>query len=483
MPARGKAYAGFAAFGAFWGAWGASVPAIRDQAGVTDGQLGTALLFIGTGAVPAMLLAGRAVDRWHERATAALLTLFGLAGVVVVLAAHDFPGLALSLVLLGATSGAADVAINTAAGAAQRTYGGPVIGRAHAAFSAAVVVASLATGGLHAVGLPVMTAFVAVAAAAVAAAAMILGGQRGDSSAPGDDAATSPGDHAISSRARNGPSRRGMPPPRNGALAPGARSLRLGPLFAIGGLGALAFAVENSHQSWSALYLRDVVGAGAAIAAAGPAVFAGVVAVTRLATAEVSSRRPGAVLVGGAVVAGAGTALVAAAGTLAVALGGLALAAAGTAVLFPTLIVVLTARVPDRVRGTATSAVTTVAYLGFLAGPPYVGAWADAVGLPGAMLAVAALALVLAPLAAVSVGPRNRPRGERARRPAAPPESPNTHGHERGIEVAIRGQAEGSCAGSAGRTMTPPEHRPRGGTRRRVRAAADNPRARRRWGR
>ena len=74
--------------------------------------------------------------------------------------------------------------------------------------------------------------------------------------------------------------------------------------------------------------------------------------------------------------------------------------------LFPTLIVVLTARVPDRVRGTATSAVTTVAYLGFLAGPAYVGAWADAVGLPGAMLAVAALALVLAALAAVGVRAR-----------------------------------------------------------------------------
>ena len=68
--------------------------------------------------------------------------------------------------------------------------------------------------------------------------------------------------------------------------------------------------------------------------------------------------------------------------------------------------VVLTAGVPDRVRGTATLAVTTVAYLGFLAGPAYVGAWADAVGLPGAMLAVAALALVLAMLAAVSVRPR-----------------------------------------------------------------------------
>ena len=40
-------------FGASWGVWGASVPAVRDQAGVSEGQLGTALLFVGAGALPA----------------------------------------------------------------------------------------------------------------------------------------------------------------------------------------------------------------------------------------------------------------------------------------------------------------------------------------------------------------------------------------------------------------------------------------------
>jgi MFS family permease len=371
MP-RWIPYAGAAVFGAFWGAWGASLPAIRDQAGVTHGELGTALLFIGAGALPGMLLAGRALDRWRGRATAALLAGLGLVGILVVATAHGVASLALALVLLGATSGAADVAINTAAGAAQQAHGGPVIGRTHASFSATVVVASLTTGALHGASLPTVTAFVAVAAAAIGVAAAIV---------------------------------------RVGAITPAARTevprgrggLRLASLIAIGGLGALAFAVENAHQSWSALYLRDVIGTGAATAAAGPAVFAGVVAVTRFLTGTLSGRHPRPVLVGGALVAGAGTALVAAAGTLAVALAGLALAAAGTAVLFPTLIVVLTARVPDRVRGSATSTVTMVAYLGFLAGPAYVGAWADGVGLSGAMLAVAALAALLATLVAAGL--------------------------------------------------------------------------------
>jgi hypothetical protein len=43
----------------------------------------------------------------------------------------------------------------------------------------------------------------------------------------------------------------------NAATSLGAQRLRLTPLLVIGGLGALAFAVENAHQTWSALYLRD----------------------------------------------------------------------------------------------------------------------------------------------------------------------------------------------------------------------------------
>jgi predicted MFS family arabinose efflux permease len=172
--ARWTAYAGFGIFGAFWGAWGAAVPAVRDQAAVSDGELGTALLFIGAGALPAMLLAGRAVDRWHERATAALLALLGAIGVVVVLTAHGLAGLAATLVLLGAASGAVDVAINTAAGSAQRAHGGPVIPRAHGTFSAAVVVASLTTGALLAAGLPIVIPFGVVAAAALAVAVATL---------------------------------------------------------------------------------------------------------------------------------------------------------------------------------------------------------------------------------------------------------------------------------------------------------------------
>jgi MFS family permease len=172
-------------------------------------------------------------------------------------------------------------------------------------------------------------------------------------------------------------------------------SLLWAPLALFGGLGALAFAVENAFQSWSALFLRDAVDAGPALAAAGPAVFAGVAAATRFAASGLGARRPTAVLVVGSAVAAVGSITVAGSATVPVALLGSALAAAGTAVLFPTLISVLTERVPDALRGTATSRVTGLSYVGFLLGPVYFGWWAEWTTLAGAMLAVAGLAALL----------------------------------------------------------------------------------------
>ncbi|HEV2088351.1 MAG TPA: MFS transporter, partial [Cryptosporangiaceae bacterium] len=368
-------YAGFAVFGGFWGTWGASIPQIRDQAGVTVGELGTALLFVGAGALPAMLLTGRLVDRWGRPAAAALLALLGLVGVAVAVTARDLTSLSIGLAVLGASSGAADVAINTAAGSAQQASGRQVITRAHAAFSLAVVVSSLLTGALLGRGASLAVPFVLLAVVAVAAAvALLLGADR----------------HAGSCAVRElrGAGRHGL-------------VVAVGPLLALGVLGAVAFAVENGHQSWSALYLRDAAQAGPVTAAAGPAVFAGTVAVARLAASSLAVRHATAVLVTGSLTAATGTALVGAASTVPASLLGLGIAAAGTAVLFPTLLGVLNSRVPEHSRGTATSVVTAVAYLGFLAGPVYVGSWASGTGLSAAMFALAALAAILAPLAAV----------------------------------------------------------------------------------
>lgn len=368
-----SAFVAFAAFGGFWGVWGASVPRVQEQAGVSDGELGFALLFVGAGALPSMLSMGRALDRWGLKVAALAIGTLGVIGAVLALTSVNLVALCVGLALIGASSGATDVSVNTVAGRAERVAGRPVITRAHGVFSSLVVLSSLATGLSSGASLPLAVPFVAVAALALLAGAAML---------------------------RALPPRESPEPAETQAEAAPART-QIVPLILIGVLGALAFASENAHQSWSGIFAHDELHSGTGLAAVAPAVFAGTVALTRFVAGGLKAVHAQVVLLVGALTAMAGTAVIAAAHSLPVAALGLAMAGAGTSVLFPTLIGIVSRSVEESRRGRATSIVTSVSYLGFLLGPVYVGLWADAEGLRGAMVAVAALAaalLVLAPV-------------------------------------------------------------------------------------
>ncbi len=121
-----KTVVGFAAFGLFWGAWGAVLPAIRTGAGVNDGELGVALLMIGLGALASMRFTGHLIDRYGGVVLPVVAVLFGICGVLPALAGSVVT-LSAALLLLGATSGAMDVAINATGSHAEATGGRPVM--------------------------------------------------------------------------------------------------------------------------------------------------------------------------------------------------------------------------------------------------------------------------------------------------------------------------------------------------------------------
>lgn len=379
-------YASFAAFGIFWGTWGASVPGFRSQAGISDGQLGMALLFIGAGALPAMLLTGRVIDRLGIRFTAAVaLTGQGVSGLIIAWGATDFTSLCLGLLLVGAASGAADVAINAAAGAAEQAAIRPVITRSHGMFSAFVVISSLGTGLSSALGATIVFSFVVVVSASVIVGLFLLRAlpARTPSGAP-----TGVEEEGAEARDRRASA---------GAEVPVLAVLLLGTL------GALAFAGENAHQSWSAVFFENELGTGPGLSSTAPAVFAAVVAITRFSAGALKPSQARGTLILGAAAASLGAAILAAAPTVIVAWIGLAVAAAGTAVLYPTLLGMLSRSTREEALGRATSLLATVSYLGFLLGPVYVGLWSEATGLRGSMLAVAGLCAALLALTPVLV--------------------------------------------------------------------------------
>ena len=361
---------GFAAFGLFWGAWGAILPAVKSEAGVSDGQLGAALLMVGLGALVSMRLTGYLIDRYGGVVLPVVFVLFGLCGVLPALAGSAV-ALGAALFLLGVTSGAADVAINTTGSTAEADTGKPLMNLAHGLFSIAVVAASLSTAALRATGAGALPVLGGVFILILLTTTVLL----------------APGSGAITPRVERDKPQRKLEPA----------------LLVFGGLCALAYVVENAWQSWGAVHLDTSLHAAPALASSAPAVFAAAAATGRISGNALLKRvRPAQLVVAGGAVAAVGTVIAAAAGNAWLALVGIGIAGLGTSVCAPTIIGMAGAWAgPDR-RAGAISTVTTIAYLGFLLGPAAVGAASSAWSLPAALGCVAVLAVLVATLGPVA---------------------------------------------------------------------------------
>jgi MFS family permease len=368
MLPRVRPVIGFAAFGAYWGAWGAALPAVQRQAGTDDGELGVALVLLALGALVFMRATGVLIDRLGPGVTRLTVVAFGLAGVLPAFA--DSPGeLYLFALVLGATSGAMDVAINADAVREELRSGRPLLNLAHAGFSAAVVVGSLSTGVLRSAGAGTGTVF-GLAAAVVVLAAIAM--RPVEISGPVETAA-----------------------PKLFQRVPAW-------LLVIGVLGAIAYWIENAWQSWGAVHLERTFDASPGAAALAPALFAGAMTAGRLSVHWLA--RPGAeraVLVAGAAVAGVGSGLAALASTTPIALVGIVVAGAGCSVCAPTIVSLAGGSAARHERATIVGSVTTLMYLGFLVGPAAVGGLAELTTLRTSLGAVAVLAFLLALLFAV----------------------------------------------------------------------------------
>jgi hypothetical protein len=314
-----------------------------------------------------MRVAGSAIDRWGAPGLPAALGAFAAAAALPGLATST-AALSAALLVLGAASGAVDVAINAEGVRSEAATGRAVMSLAHGTFSAFVVAGSLATGALRAAGAGAELVLVLVGGVVAAVAVGLL----------------------------RAPAAGGGAPRPRASLARLPRAL-----VVLGALCALAFFVENAWQSWGAVHLESDLDASPALGALAPALFAGSAATARFGGHGLAGRVGDlALLRAGAAVGAAGTLLGALAPAAALALFGVALAGAGISICAPILFSIAGRGSDEAVRGAAVSVVTTIAYLGFLVGPAAVGLLADATTLRASLAAVAAVALALVALAA-----------------------------------------------------------------------------------
>jgi HAD superfamily hydrolase (TIGR01509 family) len=365
----------FLADGLLIGSWAARIPAVQDRGSLTSSELGLALFAMSLGALIAMPLAGVAGERIGSRSVTVVALVGGGVSLFLASLATELGELAVAMLGFGAGFGAMNVAANAQGIALERLYGRSILSSFHAAFSAG----GLAGAGLGAIaagaGVAPRAQFgclaLALALVAVVGARFLLPHEVGE--------------------ARSAPVF--VRPPRG--------------LLALGVAAFFTLLAEGAAADWSAVYLSDSLGTTAMVAALAYTAFSLAMAASRTVGDRLHMRFGSVWLArGGALLAATGLALALVVASTPGALVGFFAMGAGLGVVVPVLFRAAgsTAGVPV---GVGVAAVSTIGWLGFLAGPPTIGLAADWIGLRTALVVVVG-AIAMVALLARSASPGGR---------------------------------------------------------------------------
>jgi MFS family permease len=350
-----------------FGNWVARIPAIREELQLDTQALGLALLGVAVGSLIGLPLSGALIARFGSRRICTVAGFAFCASLALPALAGNAFVLALALAVLGAATGILDVSMNAAGAAVERRGRAPIMSSFHAAFSfggllGAAVGAAFAGWGIAPALHLGLAALFGVGTVALVTRLLL----------PAD-----------ASERNAGP-----------AFALPTRSLAL--------LGLLAFGAmlsEGAMADWSGIYLRDERATDPATAAYGYAAFSLCMAIGRL-TGDWLVARFGTVATvrAGGLVAAAGMAGTLIGPTVGFAIVGFAGVGLGLSIIVP-LLFSAAARSREVASGTALAAVSTLGYLGFLAGPPLLGVVAHSTTIGAALWIIVALCVGIAVLA------------------------------------------------------------------------------------
>ncbi|MEH0824187.1 MULTISPECIES: MFS transporter [unclassified Micromonospora] len=376
--------------GVIAGSWAPRMPSLAEQIGASPGVLGLVLLGASVGLAAAASVAGRLCARFGARVMI-LVSAVMAAGLLPVLALVTTPvQLGLALVLLGASFGVFDVSMNVAAVTVIRRVERPLMPVFHAGFSFGALGGSLAAAiaAGHRVDLLPYFALVTLASLTITAGVIRF----------------VPTEKPIT----------GTPRERGGL---DRSMLRRPVLWLLGSVAFISAVVEGSNGDWSALFAVRERGMSEAAGALMYSVFCLAMGVVRL-FGERIQRRFGAIriLVAGSLLAGIGLLTAAIVPMAWLTYVGYVLAGGGVAFAFPVAID-LAGAVGRRSDGTGGEReigfVTTIAYSGFLIGPPLIGGVAELTNLSVAVGFIGVVAMLIAPAALASAAASRREKRER----------------------------------------------------------------------
>lgn len=339
------------------GVWMARIPAVKEQAHLSDGALGAALFTVPIGLVLGAAVAERLIDRMGSARVARVCGFVSCAVIVAPGLAANLAELMAALLASGTIAGTLDVAQNAQGVRVEAAYGRPVMTSMHAFYSLGAIAGALAGGGLAWAGVGPAPS---LAAGGLTGAAIVAVTQRW----------LLPGKHHGTSTGTQGPS-----------LARRDRTGAWRLVIALGVLGISALVAEGAAGDWSAVYLHDNLGTSAGFAALGFAAFSVTMTAGRLVGDRLIHRFSvaGLVRVCG-LVAAAGLAGALATGSRYGAIAGFAVFGAGLSVVVPQVFAAGGRADPAR-PGSGLAKVVGLGYAGMAAGPAVIGVVASRVGL------------------------------------------------------------------------------------------------------
>ena len=366
--------------GALFGTWASRIPALSDHVHAGAAVLGLCLLAPAAAAVVSMPLVGRLLPGRSSSLFCRVAVAGLMAAIMLPALARTVPELAASLLLVGVANSTLDLVMNAQGVSIERGMNQPILSSLHAAFS---------FGGFAGAGLGALAAALVVAPLAHFAFAAVLFGIPGlvaTSRLPRDD-------HDAD------------------AEAPRLRWTRLPARLVLLGVACFfSLMAEGGASDWSAKLVRDNLAGTAALGAVAYAVFSIGMGAGRLLADRLWARwGAGGLLRRSGALAALGFAVGLGAGTVPSAIAGFAALGVGLAGVIPTLFRA-GADYPGVSTGPALAAVSSLGYLGFLAGPPIIGAVAQVTSLRlacGVLVLAGLIVLLLAPFA--DAQPREQP--------------------------------------------------------------------------
>ena len=387
----------FVVLGVANGVWLARIPAVKQELHLSDGTLGLALLAAPAGLVVAAPIASRIAHRAGSRRLTMVAGLLVVLGLLALGLASSRAALMAALFAFGLTSGLVDVGMNSQAVLVERAAGRPLMTSFHATFSIGGLAGALLGGAFAWAGAGLLVNFTAasipLACGAALAGRWLLPDKDGNGADPHPAPPPAGAVPADGTPADGTPADPAVPAPA--APKPAARASMMPALLLMALLATCALLGEGAADGWSAVYLRDNLGAPAGLAALAYAGFCIAMAVGRLTGDRLAARfGPVTVLRCCGLTAAVGLTGALVAGDAAGAIAGFAIFGAGLSCTFPLLLSAAGRSDPARPsRGIAT--VAGLGYVGMLTGPVVIGGLASAFGLTAALLVPVLLALAI----------------------------------------------------------------------------------------